>query len=234
MNSKTKKIGAIILIAITVMSSITYYEYATEPQGLQGICNGTAAYNYTMVSANYKVGDIAYLYSDNVSYLGNKADLMLYISPGANIFNLSFCAQKSSNRFEIEYTSLFISQESYAPLYSHIVISVTNFSIAFNKTMFFNVSTNKGDVFGNNISLCEKGGFSGNSVIYADSLSEPFRGPNPPMTKVIIPGNYTIYENITFTITVSLGILHFTSQEYSIHKSYWELWGYNDVRGGGP
>ena len=100
--------------------------------------------------------------------------------------------------------------------------------------MFYNVSTNKGDVFGNNISLCEKGGFSGNSVIYSYCLGEPFKGPHPPITKVIIPGNYTIYENITFTITVSLGIIHFTSQQYSIHKSWWELWGYNDVKGGGP
>ena len=132
------------------------------------------------------------------------------------------------------YTSLFIHNESCAPLYGHLVISVTNFSIAFNKTMFYNVSTNKGDVFGNYIEFFPYYGFEGNCNFYRYGLEEnplPFRGPPTiSMAKVIIPGNYTFYENITFTITVSLGILHFTSQEYSIHKSWWELWAYNDQK----
>ena len=94
--------------------------------------------------------------------------------------------------------------------------------------MFYNVSTNKGDVFGNYIQ--SSGIFTGNCPTYRACVGEPQNLWTVPLTKVIIPGNYTLYENITFTITVSLGILHFTSQQYSIHKSWWELWGYNDQK----
>ena len=224
MNSKIKKLISILILIVIVVSSLTYYENSTEPQGLQGICNGSQSINNSY-NKSYNGG--SYLYSDNVSYLGNKADRMLWIFPAGNIFNLSQCKKPSqSGGYRIVYTQLFISNESYAPLYSHLVISVSNFSIAFNKTMFYNVSTNKGDVFGKYIALWHMVDFRGNSNEYSLFLSEP-EGVGPPMTEVIIPGNYTIYENITFTITVSLGILHFTSQEYSIHKSWWELWGYN-------
>ena len=170
----------------------------------------------------------SYLYSDNISYLGNKADLMLWINPIANIFNLSQIKNTSGEGYSIVCTTMFISNESYAPLYSHTVISVSNFSIAFNKTMFYNVSSNKGDLFGNNLLLCPGAGFSGNGKIDGYRLSEI--GGEPNFANIVIPGNYTIYENITFTITVSLGIFHFTSQEYSIHKTWWELWQYNDQK----
>ena len=235
MKSKTKKIGAIIIIVITFMASLTYYEYATEPQGLQGTCYNGNGFNYTSVSEDRSSGQTVCLYSDNVSYLGNSADLMLLIIPGGHIYNLSQCVNTSYRGiYDMVYTSLFIHNESCAPLYGHLVISVTNFSIAFNKTMFYNVSTNKGDVFGSYIEFCPYYGFEGNCNFYRYGLGEnplPFRGPPKiSMAKVIIPGNYTFYENITFTITVSLGILHFTSQEYSIHKTWWELWGYNDLK----
>ena len=232
MNSKTKKLFSILILIVVVVSSFTYYEYATEPQGLQGICNGGHSVNYSM-NKSFNINGISYLYSNNISYLGNKADLMLWIWPQYNIYNLSACNFSSNygHGASVVYTTLFISNESYAYPYSHLVISVTNFSIAFNKTMFYNVSTNKGDVFGNYIKSC--GVFSGDCRSYFTTLGEPNYLNGVPLTKVIIPGNYTIYENITFTITVSLGILHFTSQQYSIHKSWWELWGYRDVQGGG-
>ena len=86
MNSKTKKIGAIIIIAITFMASLTYYEYATEPQGLQGTCYNGNGFNYTSVSEDRSSGRTVCLYSDNVSYLGNSADLMLLISPGGGTY----------------------------------------------------------------------------------------------------------------------------------------------------
>ena len=217
--------------------SFVNYENTTEPQGLHGICNGSIDMNYSENKTHNSEGARTFLYSNNVSYLGNKADLMLWICPLYYIFNLSDCVYHTNDPgslYKIVYTTLFISNESYAPYYSHLVISVTNFSIAFNKTMFYNVSTNKGDVFGNYIELNPYWGFEGNWNVYHYSLGEnplPFRGPPViSMAKVIIPGNYTFYENITFTITVSLGILHFTSQEYSIHKSWWELWGYNDQK----
>jgi hypothetical protein len=233
MNNKLKKLFSILILIVVVVSSFTYYEYATEPQGLQGICNGEHSVNYSS-NKNYNILGTSYLYSDNVSYLGNKADLMLWIWPQYNIFNLSSCnfTNNDGSGVQLLYTALFINNESYAYPYSHLVISVTNFSIAFNKTMFYNVSTNKGDVFGNYIQ--SSGDFTGNCPIYGTNLWEPPYLKGIPLTKVIIPGNYTLYENITFTITVSLGIIHFTSQQYSIHKSLWELWGYNDVRGGGP
>ncbi len=230
MNSKIKKLISVAILIVIVISSLTYYENSTEPLGLQGICNGNPSVNYTIAKNLDSCGGAAYLYSDNISYLGNKADLMLFIYPITNIFNLSIIKKDHPGvQFNIVYTSMFISNEACAPLFSHLVISVANFSIAFNKTMFYNASTNKGDVFGNTIALWPNGYFSGNSKIYSYSLGEQNAfGPN--FANLIIHGNYTIYENITFTITVSLGMLHFTSQEYSIHKSWWELWGYNDQK----
>ena len=231
MKSKIKKLISIIVLIAVVVSSLTYYENSTEPQGLQGICNGNAAINYSLLQKlnSDTPKTTQFLYSDNVSYLGNKADLMLWINPTCSIFNLSIISNDSWFDRCIVYTSLFISNESYAPLYSHLLISVSNFTLAFNKTMFYNASTNRGDVFGNTISLWPKGDFSGNTNEYFYNFGEEnIHGPK--FAKLIIPGNYTIYENITFTITVSLGILHFTSQEYSIHKSWWELWGYNDQK----
>ena len=222
---------SIFILLVIVASSLTYYENSTEPQGLQGIDTDCGTLNY---SDNNKLNsgglEVSYLYSDDVSYLGNTAQLMLWICSGNTIFNLSNCnSPPPLVGYQISYTALYISNESYEPLFSHIVISVTNFSIAFNKTMIYNVSTNKGDVFGNNIMLWDKGDFSGDGSEYHYYLGEPdFCGPS--LTKLIIPGNYTLYENITFTITVSLGILHFTSREYSIHKTWWELWGYNDLK----
>ena len=180
-----------------------------------------------------KNGLVGYLYSDNVSYLGNKADLMLWICLLADIYNMSQISNISNqgNGYQIVSTSLFISNESYAPLFSHIVISVTNFSLAFNKTMFYNETTNKGDSFGNALSLDPDYGFSQNtnSNIYFATLKEP-SGCGPSFTHVVKPGNYTIYENITFTITVSLGMIHFTSNQFSIQESWWELWQYNDQK----
>ncbi len=217
--------------------SFVNYENTTEPQGLHGICNGSIDMNYSENKTHNSEGARTFLYSNNVSYLGNKADLMLWICPLYYIFNLSDCVYHTNDPgslYKIVYTTLFISNESYAPYYSHLVISVTNFSIAFNKTMFYNVSTNKGDVFGNHVGFYNSwglsDGFSGDSITYSHSLGELPNKQGISYTKVIIPGNYTIYENITFTITVSLGILHFTSQEYSIHKSWWELWAYNDQK----
>ncbi len=229
MNSKIKKLISVAILIVIVISSLTCYENSTEPEGLQGICNGNSSVNYTIAKNLDSSDGAAYLYSDNISYLGNKADLMLFIYPITNVFNLSSIKNDHGMQFNIVYTTLLLSNEAYAPLYGHLVISVANFSIAFNKTMFYNASTNKGDVFGNTIALWPNGSFSGNSNIYFYTLGERNAfGPN--YANLIIPGNYTIYENITFTISVSIGILHFTSKEYSIHKSWWELWGYNDQK----
>ena len=40
LNRSMKKLISIFVLIIIVISSLTYYEYATEPQGLQGVCNG--------------------------------------------------------------------------------------------------------------------------------------------------------------------------------------------------
>ena len=209
MNSKIKKLISILILIVIVVSSLTYYENSTEPQGLQGICNGSQSINNSY-NKSYNGG--SYLYSDNVSYLGNKADLMLWIFPVVNIFNLSTCKTTSpSEGYKIVYTQLFISNESYAPLYSHLVISVSNFSIAFNKTMFYNVSTNKGDVFGKYIALWHMVDFRGNSNEYSlffertgRSWPANDRGNHPwqlhNLRKHHIH-NYSIFGNITFHLT---------------------------------
>ena len=231
MNPKIKKIISILILLVIIVSSLTYYENSTEPQGLQGICNGIHAENYSYAQKLPEYGLVGYLHSDNVSYLGNKVDIMMWIFSLGDIFNLSQISNISNQgrTYQIVCTSLYISNESYAPLFSHIVISVTNFSIAFNKTMFYNETTNRGDSFGNAVALYPNGDFSGNTNQYFYNLGEP-GGCGPAFGRVIIPGNYTIYENITFTITVSLGILHFTSNQFSMHESWWELWAYNDQK----
>ena len=95
--------------------------------------------------------------------------------------------------------------------------------------MFYNETTNRGDTFGNAVALYPNGDFSGNKNQYFYNLGERW-GCGPAFGRVIIPGNYTLYENITFTITVSLGIFHFTSNQFSMHESWWELWQYNDQK----
>lgn len=233
LNRSNKKLISIFVLIIIVISSLTYYEYATEPQGLQGVCNGI--YNLSKgFQDNSVYGKEGCVHFYNLSYLGNKVGLTDVITfDGPNIKNLSCCNNNSNFEPTLQplYTTLYINSESYSYPYSNLIISVSNFSIASNKTMFYNVSTNKGDVFGKYVSLYPNTAFSGDCKFYRSNLGEPSDTRNPvPMTKVIIPGNYTLYENITFTITVSLGILHFTSNQFSIHESWWELWGYNDLK----
>lgn len=230
MNSKIKKLISILILIVIVVSSLTYYENSTEPQGLQGICNGR--YDISKGFRDNSVyGKEGCVHFQNLSYMGNKVGLTNIISfPDTNKLNLSCCNNNSDfgPMYELVCTILYINNETYSYPYSNMVISVTNFSIAFNKTMFYNVSSNKGDLFGKYIRFYPKGRFSGNSNTYLYNLGESINTPRwVPMTKAIIPGNYTMYENITFTITVSLGILHFTSNQFSIHESWWELWGYN-------
>ena len=231
LNTKIKKIISIFILIVIIVSSLTYYEDSTEPQGLQGVCNGIHDLSKGFRD-NLGWGNEGCIHFYNLSYLGNKVGLTSIIMfPDTNILNLSWC-NNNSNRgptYELVLTSLYINNESYSYPYSNLVISVTNFSIASNRTMFYNVSINKGNVFGNHVYFYPKTGFSGDNNLYFYNLGELEGSPNwIPMTKAIIPGNYTLYENITFTITVSLGIFHFTSNEFSIHESWWELWGYND------
>ena len=68
MNNKLKKLISIFIFIVVVVSSFTYYEYATEPKGLQGICNGGYSVNYSM-NKSLNILGISYLYSDNISYL---------------------------------------------------------------------------------------------------------------------------------------------------------------------
>ena len=65
MNSKTKKLFSIFILIVVVVSSFTYYEYATEPKGVQGICNGGHSVNYSM-NKSFNINGISYLYSNNI------------------------------------------------------------------------------------------------------------------------------------------------------------------------
>ena len=89
MNPKIKKIISILILLVIIISSLTYYENSTEPQGLQGICNGIYAENYSYAQKLPEYGLVGYLHSDNVSYLGNKVDIMMWIFSLGDIFNLS-------------------------------------------------------------------------------------------------------------------------------------------------
>jgi hypothetical protein len=41
------------------------------------------------------------------------------------------------------------------------------------------------------------------------------------------PGNYTFYENITFTVSLSMDFMHFTSQPFHLDESWWVVYKYN-------
>ncbi|MHB8360592.1 MAG: hypothetical protein ACYDAO_08570 [Thermoplasmataceae archaeon] len=224
-NSKLKKIGAVGIIVIIALASITYYEDATEPNGIY----------HTMPDIPFPQPNThRFSITDfkNYTYLGNRITLAytMHPSPLSHIVNLSDPVQQCNVAQCTFHSRLCLPQLSsiHGP-YSNLVVTVTNISVSLNRPFFKN-GTNKNDSFGpygqytiqsgsyvSSFCLYEFGDLNGGNIYYKA----------PPLDKVINTGNFTFYENITFTVTLSLGILHFTSQPYHFDASWWILYGYN-------
>ncbi len=234
-NKKILKIAAIGIIIITVFSSFTYYEDITEPKGLTRIMTpsiNSAIINYTEFAGYIKAGYTnMFLHSYNYSYLGNTVDLMDYtwLDYGRHA-NISTIKPNYPGVVPcVFYNSLWIGNESMKSQYSNLVVSITNMSLSINKPFFKNATSEKNDSFGPYGHFYAYHGYPCYSLMRFDETNSlDSNSPGyPPFYTVINTGNYTFYLNITFTITVSESIVHFTSQTYSIDMSWWQEWGYN-------
>ena len=231
MNKRVMKIFAIGIIIIMVFSSFVYYENVTEPQGINQVF-AKGYVNYTNFNRCIEEGRFACLNSSNFSYKGNNVNLMTYIipCPSTHYVNLSWF-NLSSTGFGFAYSDMWIHSESMKYPYSNLVITVTNYSLSINKPLLKNMSAYSGDNFGGYAHLVE--GFSNDYrpgyyfSVFGKTTNKINGKMVPDYPSLINPGNYTFYQNITFTITVTLGIMHFTSQTYSIDSSWWQVWGYN-------
>ncbi|MHB1493808.1 MAG: hypothetical protein ACYCSG_02155 [Thermoplasmataceae archaeon] len=225
MNKKIKKIFAVGIIIIMVLSAFTYYEDITEPQGIYQI-NAKGCCNYSQVNYVRELGNhLLSLHSNNFSYLGNKVDLMTLINPFPPFHRAYIaCYNLSNSGFNLVTSKMWIHSESMKYPYSNMVITVTNYSLSINKPLFKNVSDNSGDKFGNYVYLNEDFGNHYYPRYYFCVQGATVHNISgklvPDYSKLLNTGNYTFYQNITFTITVTLGIMHFTSQTYSIDSSW--------------
>jgi hypothetical protein len=114
--------------------------------------------------------------------------------------------------------------------YYNPVITILNTSLSVNNTIFKN-GTDKNDNFGPywTYSVCSNN-YTSTFYLYEPgdfSLREHPNFVGPPISSILNPGNYTFYENITYTITLSMGYMHFTSQPYHLDESWWVLYAYN-------
>ncbi len=228
MKNKFRKVGAIIMVAIIVLISFSYYYYETvkEPSGIN---EETGYYGFwSCIGPGFNITILK-----NSSYLGNNIVVGYEMQLGtiSRYVDLSNIAAVNVTRALVvcsEFSMTSLTSVKWP--YYNPVVTVLNTSLSINGTMFKN-GTDKNDNFGPywTYSICntnlvsrfylyEKGDF-----IYG-------RNPNftaPPISSILNPGNYTFYENITYTISLSLGYMHFTSQPYHLDVSWWALYEYN-------
>ena len=223
-NNKIKKIGAVAIIIIIALSSITFYENATEPKGMSEM----APY-----IPNFKIGAKSFYIekSLNYTYLGNRISLVYTMAPdfSCHYLNISWSNHTQYVGYSAFQSWLYLSNYSsiHSP-YSNPVVTIQNTSVSINQPLYKN-GTNKNDSFG------PYGQYSTSVGSCSSFFDLNLRGTQyycaygaiVPVYKAVNQGNFTFYENITFTITVSLGILHFTSKSYHLDVSWWQVWEYN-------
>ena len=164
-----------------------------------------------------------YTFLDNEISSGYRA----YIFPSTQYVNLS----DSVNIINIAggpFSSM-ICLTNYTKLnfpYSNPVVSIVNTSISISQPLFKG-RANKNDSFGPNATYRILSCPSSQAFLLFIAKNHYFCYNTSNISKMINPGNFTFYENITFTITLSLGILHFTSQQFHLDQSWWVLMEYN-------
>lgn len=230
MNNKVKKAGAIVAVAIIVFisSSYYYYESVKEPSGIN---EETDLYGlWKDIGGGFYITTLK-----NTSYLGNNIVVAyrMQISPMYRYVDLNNSADVDVARSDMvcsEFCMTTLTSVNWP--YSNPVVTVLNTSLSVSNKIFKN-GTDKNDNFGpywtyntcnNNyiskFSLHEKGDF-----IYAQN---PYFVA-PPISSILNPGNYTFYENITYTISLSMGYMHFTSQPYHLDESWWVVYEYHST-----
>ena len=225
MNNKFKKIGAIIVILIMVFVAFVYYENSTEPKGL------------TFESGYYPQGNplpgaFCLAAFQNSSFLGNTINVayIMDVAPIYHYVNLSSRSCVNGTR-GCMINSLFCMTDLTVVNwpYSNPVVTVLNTSLSVNKPIFKN-GTDKNDNFGPYWTYSES------SNIYCSKFHLYEKGDYQqsnnsawklPISSIMTQGNYTFYENITFTVSLSMGFMHFTSQPYHLDESWWVVFGYN-------
>ena len=223
-NSKMKKIGAIAIIAIIAFASITFYEYATEPRGISQVSTNTSGINGLSFVIHKNL---------NYTYLGNRISLVYNMEPGFTCHYLNI-SQSNYTGVDIGYRAFGsrLCMSNYSSIhspYSNPVIVIQNTSVSINHPLYKN-GTNKNDNFGLYGQYCIGNGPYDSAFIlylYGTQRGLGSYGSIAPVYKAVNQGNFTFYENITFTITLSIGIFHFTSQPYHLDESWWQVWEYN-------
>ena len=219
--NKWKKIVSVFVISMVLLVSVASYENATEPSGISGEIwtyippQGQGMFfiqnisNYTFLGNEISLGYHAYLFP-STQYV-NLSDSVSFINIAGGPFSSMICLTN--------YTKLNFP-------YSNPVVSIVNTSISISQPLFKG-GTNKNDSFGPNatyrILSCPSS--QALSLFIKKNHYACYNTSN--ISKMINPGNFTFYENITFTITLSLGILHFTSQQFHLDQSWWVLMEYN-------
>lgn len=227
MNNKLKKAGAIIVITIIVFISFSYYYYENikEPSGIN---NETGCYT----SWNEMRGSFYITKLQNSSYLGNNINVgyLMYVCPIYNYVNLSNggCANLTRGNIVSSIFCMTTLTSVHWPYYNPVV-TILNTSLSVNNTIFKN-GTDKNDNFGPYWTYSiYNNNYTSKFYIYekGDFLSSNPNFIGPPISSILNPGNYTFYENITYTISLSMGYMHFTSQPYHLDESWWVLYAYH-------
>ena len=205
--------------------SFANYENATEPTGIY--CE-TGYYHYDPLPGEFCIYNIK-----NFSYLGNTISVGIDLTPGpvSHYVNLSNIVLQNITRGCMIYSILCLNPlTTINSPYSHPVVTILNTSLSVNNTVFKN-GTDKNDNFGPYWTYSEScdSGYSYFHLYEKGDYEESNKSAYKlPITSIINPGNYTFYENITFTVSVSMDFMHFTSQPFHLDESWWVVYKYND------
>ena len=212
------------MVLVSFLSFVNY-ENSTKPTGIY--CE-TGYYGYDPLPGEFCVYNVKHY-----SFLGSSISVgyVLHFDPIHQHVNLSnIVAQNITRGCMINSIICLNPSTTIHWPYSHPVVTILNTSLSVNNTVFKN-GKDKNDNFGpywtysescnsgySHFHLYEKGDYE-QSNISAYKL---------PITSITNPGNYTFYENITFTVSVSMDFMHFTSQPFHLDESWWVVYKYND------
>ena len=113
--------------------------------------------------------------------------------------------------------------------YSHPVVTILNTSLSVNNTVFRD-GKDKNDNFGPYWTYSEScnSGYSYFHLYEKGDYEQSNKSAYKlPISSIMNPGNYTFYENITFTVSLSMDFMHFTSQPFHLDESWWVVYWYN-------
>ncbi len=224
MRSKFKKIGAIIVISIMVLVSFAYYENSTKPKGL----TFESGYytNFYVTPGTFEIFAL-----HNASFLGNNINVgyAMVADPYYHYVNLSNICEVNSTRGCMESSTFCMTTlTSVHWPFSNPVVTILNTSLSVNKPIFKN-GTDKNDNFGPYWTYSEINNIC-TSRFQIYEVGDYHQSNNSswklPISSILNPGNYTFYENITYTVSLSMGFMHFTSQPFHFDQSWWVVYQY--------